>query len=195
MPATVAEPLRPANVLVGSEDEALYEIIDGQRVELPPMSVYATWVASSLSGELTVFSRAHPIGRPFTEMLFRLPLNGSRNRRPDVAFVTYERWPQNRPIPATDNAWDVVPDLAVEVISPHDLADEIMEKLTEYFQAGVRLVWVVYPRQRRVYVYDSPTQVRGLTQGDELDGGAVLPGLRLPLANLFPEAAATSEDG
>src|SRR5207249_957331 len=112
--------------------------------------------------------------------------DGSRNRRPDVAFVTYERWPMNRPIPLTDNAWDVVPDLAVEVSSRHDLAEELVQKLTEYFQAGVRLVWVIYPKQRLVYVYESPTQVRGLTQSDELDGGTVLPGFRLPLANLFP---------
>src|SRR5947209_16806821 len=167
MPATVLEPLHRANTSADSADETLYEIIDGQRVELPPMSAYATSVATSLTVELGFFSRAHPVGRPFTEMLFRLPFNGSRNRRPDVAFVTYERWPKNRPLPATDNAWDVVPDLAVEVISPNDLADELMQKLTEYFQAGVRLVWIVYPRQRLVYVYDSPTHVRGFTPVDE----------------------------
>jgi Uma2 family endonuclease len=192
MPATLIEPLSPANAPEGTADEALYEIIDGQRVELPPMSTYATWVASSLHGELFVFTQTHPIGRPFCEMLFRLPLNGSRNRRPDVALVTYERWPKNRPLPAADSAWEVVPDLAVEVTSPNDFADEIMQKVMEYFHAGVRLVWVVYPKQRLVQVYESPTQVRGLTHADELDGGAVLPGLRLPLANLFPETAPAS---
>ena len=194
MPTTVIEPLSPANASMGTADEALYEIIDGQRVELPPMSVYATWIACSLSGELDFFSRTHPIGRPFMEMLFHLPLNGSRNRRPDVAFVTYERWPKSRPIPATDNAWDVVPDLAVEVTSPHDLADEIIQKVIEYFRAGVRLVWVVYPLQRLVQVFESPTQVHGLTHADELDGGAVLPVCRLPLASLLPETAPTAED-
>src|SRR5207248_11543481 len=146
-------------------------------------------VATNLLGELAFFSRAHPIGWPLSEMLFRLPLHGSRNRRPDVAFVSFERWPKNRPIPPRDNAWEVVPDLAVEVISPHDLADEVIQKLTEYFQAGVRLVWIIYPQQRLVYVYDSPTRVRGLSQADDVDGGSVLPGFRVSLANLFPETA------
>ncbi len=114
MPATVVEPLRAANALTGLAEEALYEIIDGQYVELPPMSVYASLVASSLTGELSVFSHTHPIGRPFAQMLYRLPLNVSRSRRPDVSFVTYERWPKNRGICVTDDAWDVVPDLAVE---------------------------------------------------------------------------------
>jgi Uma2 family endonuclease len=118
-------------------------------------------------------------------MLFRLPLSVSRSRRPDVAFVTFERWPLSRLIPATDNAWDVVPDLAVEVISPSDLAEEILEKVSEYFQAGVRLVWIIYPQQRLAYVHESLTQVRCLSQADELDGGVVLPGFRLPLGNLF----------
>jgi Uma2 family endonuclease len=185
MSAALIEPLSPAVPSLGTADEALYEIIDGQRVDLPPMSVYATAVASSLIGELAIFSHTHLIGRPFAEMLFRLPLNGSRNRRPDVAFVTCERWPKNRPIPATDNAWDMVPDLAVEVVSPNDLADEIMQKVTEYFQAGVRLVWIIFPQQRLVYVHESLTRVRCLSQADELDGGVVLPGFRLPLANLF----------
>jgi Uma2 family endonuclease len=192
MPATVIEALDPAKTSAGAADEVLYEIIDGQRVELPPMSVYASWVASLLVRQLSVFADKHPIGQPFAEMLFRLPLNGSRNRRPDLAFVTYERWPKNRPVPLTENAWDVVPDLAVEVTSPNDLADDIMQKITEYFQAGVRLVWIVYPLQRLVYVYESSSQVHGLTYTDELDGGSVLPGFRLPLVNLFQETTASS---
>jgi Uma2 family endonuclease len=125
-------------------------------------------------------------------MLFRLPVVVSRNRRPDVAFVTYERWPKNRLIPSTDNAWEVTPDLAIEVASPNDLADDIMQKITEYFQAGVRLVWIVYPLQRLVYVHESPSQVHVLTYTDELDGGSVLPGFRLPLVNLFQETTAAS---
>ena len=97
--------------------------------------------------------------------------------------------PRTDPCPSSDNAWDVAPDLAVEVVSPTDLAEELMDKVAEYFQAGVRLVWVVYPRLRLIHVYESLTQVRGLTAADELDGGAVLPGFRTPVAALFPEAA------
>jgi Uma2 family endonuclease len=102
-----------------------------------------------------------------------------------VAFVPYARWPRTRPVPDT-NAWDVLPDLCVEVVSPTDAAEELRDKITEYFQSGVRLVWVVYPRHQVVDVYDGPTRVRILTRADALDGGPVLPGFQLPLAELFP---------
>jgi Uma2 family endonuclease len=169
------------------ENEEFYEIIDGQRVQLPPMSVYASIVSSRLDQKLGNFADANCLAEVVGHALFRLPLKRDRYRRPHVAVVTFDRWPKGRPIPFPDNAWDVVPDLAVEIVSPHDLADAIMQKIVEYFQAGVRLVWVVYPQHRLGYVYESPTQVCVRASTDELDGGSVLPGLRLPLAELFPE--------
>jgi Uma2 family endonuclease len=193
MSTVVAEPVSPLQPPGQNNDEVLYEIIDGKVVELPPMSAYATLVASILSTEIGMFVSSHPIGRVSVEMLFRLPLNGSRNRRADVAFVSYQRWPKERPMSLTDNAWDVVPDLAIEVTSPHDLADALMEKIGEYFQAGVQLVWVIYPPQRLAFVFESLTRVRGLTDADELDGGLVLPGFRLPLAKLFPAVASSGD--
>ena len=80
-----------------------------------------------------------------------------------------------------------MPELAVEVVSPTNTADEIAEKLEEYFQVGVQRVWVVYPRQSKVYVYTSPAEVRVLVLGNELDGGDLLPGFRLPLTSLFEQ--------
>ncbi len=184
--ATTQELIRtPASQVNG--DEALYEIINGQRVELPPMSVYATRLASRLVTKLNEFAGARALGEAVGETLFRLPLPDDRNRRPDVALVSYERWPKDRLVSEDDNAWDVVPDLAVEVISPTDRAEDLLEKVDEYFRAGVRLVWVIYPRRRLVHVYESLTQIHGRTRTDELDGGAVLPGFRLPLATLFQE--------
>ena len=73
MSATFTQPPIVTNNTAVSDDEPLYEIVDGQRVELPPKSVYATLVATNLLGGLAFFSRAHPIGRPLCEMLFRLP--------------------------------------------------------------------------------------------------------------------------
>ncbi len=190
MASMLTEPAAPP---IGTGDpggDALYEIVDGQRVELPPMSAYASRVTFRLGYELARFANEHNLGEAVTEVLFRLPLEQSRNRRPDVAFVSYERWPKGRPQPTNGNAWDVVPDLAAEVISPNDLADEIQEKIEEYFRADVRLVWVVYPVRRVVYVYESLTQVSVRRGMEELEGGQVLPGLRLSLAKVFPEAAA-----
>jgi Uma2 family endonuclease len=177
------------------DDEPLFEIVNGQRVELPPMSAYAARVASRLHGHLVLYANANPIGEPAMEVIFRLPLNGDPSRRPDVAFVSFERWPPNRPMPGRGNAWDVVPDLAVEVVSPTDRAEEVMEKVVEYFQAGVRLVWIVYPRQRFVYVHESLTAVRGLTRTDELDGGTVCPASDCPWPRSSPKRRPAPEGG
>lgn len=168
-------------------DEALYEIVDGQVMEIPSMSAYAGRLASRLSFQMMLAAEAGRLGEVVVETLFRIPLNEdrSRNRRPDVAFVSSDRWPTGKPLPPSDAAWDVVPDLAVEVVSPTDLFEDVIGKVAEYFRAGVRLVWVVLPIPRQVYVYESPTLVRIVTDAEALDGRPVLPGFLLPLANLF----------
>ena len=76
-------------------------------------------------------------------------------------------------------------DLAIEVISPTNLASAVLAKVAEYFQHGVRFVWVVYPIEEQVYVYDSVTSVRILTRADRLAVPSVLPGFELALESLF----------
>jgi Uma2 family endonuclease len=120
-------------------------------------------------------------------VLFRIPLakDASRKRCPDVAFVSAERWPLDREISPYEEAWDVVPDLAVEVVSPTDIAENLLGKVKEYFQAGVRLVWVVYPILRCIHVYEAWNRIKVVTETDELDGGEVLPGFRRALDHVF----------
>jgi Uma2 family endonuclease len=170
------------------QDEPLYEIVNGQRVELPPMSAYATWIASRLHGRLWPYVEDKGLGMSVTEMLFVLDAEHNLRRRPDVAFVATARWPLDRALPETGD-WDVVPDLAVEVISPNDVFKDVLAKVREYFHYEVQVVWVIAPEERQVYVYDAPTHVRILTGQDELTGGEVVPGFRMPLVHLFQHAA------
>ncbi|VTR93976.1 Uncharacterized protein OS=Candidatus Entotheonella sp. TSY1 GN=ETSY1_22630 PE=4 SV=1: Uma2 [Gemmata massiliana] len=183
---STAEVLTPLPKLVRDafEDRDHYEIVDGANVELSPMSVDSQVLASRLLRHVSNFGVAHDLGEAYAEVLFKLPLKKDRNRRPDVAFVSYARWPKYQLMPDT-NAWDVLPDLCVEVVSPNDTGDEIETKVDEYLQAGATLVWVVYPRQERFYVYESASRVRRLTRADTLDGGPVLPGFALALSELF----------
>jgi Uma2 family endonuclease len=122
-------------------------------------------------------------------LLFDFTALVKRKRRPDVAFVSYERWPRQRPVPHAE-AWEVVPNLVVEVISPSDRGADILGKVAEYFHLGVECVWVIFTSQEQVYIYESPTQVRILTRADELYGEPVLPHFRLPLVALFEESEA-----
>jgi Uma2 family endonuclease len=157
------------------------------------MSALAIAVASRLGHRLAAFLETQPLGQVVHEAIFRLSQGRRRRqRRPDVAFISRERWPLDRPIPATD-PWQVVPDLAIEVVSPNDLAEDLEVKRREYLRAGVRAVWIVSPLGREVTIY-TPGQVRLLTEEMELDGGDVLTGFRLPLANLFPPAPPEADD-
>jgi Uma2 family endonuclease len=174
----------------GIDTEALYEWVDGERRELPT-GVYDMAVASTLLEYLGGYAQAQALGRTAVAMLFNLaPVR--TQRRPDVAFVSYARWQKTVPVPRT-NAWSVVPELAVEVISSTDAMAEVLGKVREYFQAGVQLVWLVLPAERLIYVYTSRTHVHILTDADSLDGGTVVPGFQLPVGELFEgEASPTN---
>ncbi|TWT85335.1 hypothetical protein Pla123a_01420 [Posidoniimonas polymericola] len=104
-------------------------------------------------------------------------------RIPDVCFVSWERlkgsgFPQQA-------APSLAPDLAVEVLSPGNTDQEMHRKLEEYFEAGVRLVWYVDPRDKSVTSYTAVEKSTRLTEADQLTGGDVLPGLTIDLAKLF----------
>ncbi|MFO0851772.1 MAG: Uma2 family endonuclease [Gemmataceae bacterium] len=168
----------------------LFEVVNGQIVEAPPMSFYAGEVADLLNAVLLTFLATTDIGRSRVERLFHIPLpeDQGRNRRPDLAFVSYERWAKDRPLALTGAALDVVPDLAVEVVSPTDLAEEVMGKVREYLRGGVRAVWVIFPQTQELYAYTGlAPQV--YTAADEVPGDPVLPGFRVKLADLFPPTA------
>src|SRR5262245_20492434 len=130
--------LRPS----AEADSARYEIVHDQRVEKPPMSVYAGRIAFLIAKKLDDFGEAHRLGRAGTETLFRLDPETNLQRRPDADFVSYERWSAERPLPHSD-PWEVVPEVAVEVISKTNPAEDVIIKVEEYFRAGVQLVWVV----------------------------------------------------
>jgi Uma2 family endonuclease len=170
-----------------------YEFVDGRWIETPTMSSFASIVANRLNGSLLIhIGQQTPCpGQMVVEALFRIPLtkDASRKRVPDVAFVSSERWPIDRPMSLYEDAWDVVPDLAVEVVSPSDIAQNLLGKVKEYFQAGVRLVWVAYPVPRCIHVYEAWNRIRVVTESDILDGGEVLPGFRQALDRLFGPVA------
>src|SRR5712692_3057249 len=176
--------LDPVEVTARPTEEALYEVVNGRRVELPPMSIYASWITARLDHRLGPFAETHALGTVVAEALFILDAERDLRRRPDLAFVSSQRWPLDRELPESGD-WAVVPDLAVEVVSPNDLLQDVLAKMREYFQVGVSQVWIVLPTERQVYVYKSPTDVRILSSSDPLDGGTLLPGFHLSVGTLF----------
>ncbi len=76
------------------------------------------------------------------------------------------------------------PDLAVEIVSPHDRAGDILSRVTDYLRAGARAVWVVYPETQQVMVHTAESVVT-LSAEDTLEGGGVLPGFAVEVKALF----------
>jgi Uma2 family endonuclease len=81
--------------------------------------------------------------------------------------------------------WPGAPDLAVEVVSPNDRFDDVVEKVQEYLAAGARLVWVALPRSKSVMVYHSNGEIKILCESDELQGEDVLPGFVCQIKQIF----------
>ncbi|HEV3235355.1 MAG TPA: Uma2 family endonuclease [Gemmataceae bacterium] len=174
------------SLLNGTNGDSLYEIVNGKKVELPSMGVYASWIAKRLAFFLDAIVDAGRLGAVVIETLFILDNVRNIRRRPDVAFVSASKWSVGQPLPEIGD-WNVVPDLAVEVISPNDVFQEVLKKMEEYFSLGVAQVWVVVPSQRQIYRYESPTDLRIFTADEELEGGTMLPGLRLPIRSIFEQ--------
>lgn len=107
---------------------------------------------------------------------------GERQRMPDVSFVSAARIPpEGDPV----GIWTIAPDLAVEVVSPNDLHEEVVEKIHEYFAAGVRQVWLLSPQFKTVTIYTTPTRSTTLTEDEEVTCEELLPGFRCSVRTLF----------
>ena len=165
--------------------DGLWELIDGRIVEVTPAggeaSARAMWIGTLLSNHVLPWRLGRVYGADGGFVLY----HGQPNemlRVPDVAFVRADRVP-----PPEQHArfLRLAPDLTVEVVSPHDATREVAAKAAMWLDAGVRLVWVVDPSARTVAVHASGRPLRILAPEDELDGGDVLPGFRLAVAELF----------
>jgi Uma2 family endonuclease len=170
-------------VRINDQENRLYELVDGVLVE-KVMSYTESFLAGYILTLLNVFVLPRKLGIVAgADGMMRLA--PQLVRIPDVSFIRRDRLPDGR-LPRQPIA-PLAPNLAVEVLSPSNTTREMDRKLEEYFAAGVQLVWYVDPAARTVTVYTAPTQRVVLRENDTLDGGTVLPGFTLPLAQLFAE--------
>jgi len=164
------------------EDDAVVELVGGMLVREPIPGPEHGALTVDLAAALRAHARRRGLGRVYAETGYILSTSPPTVRGPDVSFVAASR-PVVRGTPG--GYIQGAPDLAVEIVSPSNRAGPMQAKVAEYVSAGALLVWVVYPRSRTVAVHVSRTEVHMLGMGDALDGCDVLPGFRLPLADLF----------
>ncbi len=175
--------LTPDDLLALPEGDR-FELVDGHLVELH-VSALSSLVALELGSQLRNHSRMGDLGWIFgPDLGYRFfPDRPSKVRKPDVSFIRRDRLAVEA---LAEGYVTIAPDLIVEVVSPNDEAEELEGKIVEYLDAGVGLVWVVYPTTRTAYAIRRDGSASRLGPGDELDGGDVLPGFHCRLGDLFP---------
>jgi len=163
------------------KDGHKYELVDGEIRKMSPAGWRHGEVCVALAARLFAFARERKLGRVADSSTgVRLP--GGNVRSPDVSFIAAERFPSDQPVVGFS---PVVPDLVVEVLSPDDHPRAVLDKVGEYLESGVRLVWVVDPESRTATRYRSTTDVLPLTAADDLSGEDVLPGFRCRVADIL----------
>lgn len=163
--------------------DRLCELIDGTLVE-KPMGWKESELAVIIARLLGNFVSAHRLGKVFgPDGMMRL--QPQQIRIPDVAFISNKRFAGRLLEPSA--FWNFGCDLAVEVISPSNTPREMERKLTDYFTAGVCIVWFVYLSTREVVVYTAPNSSVAVKGDQLLDTGELLPGFSVPVADLFAE--------
>jgi Uma2 family endonuclease len=163
--------------------DRICELVDGILVA-KVMGAFESLLAVEIARLVGNFAKPRKLGVVLGEAGM-LKLGPGLIRIPDIAFLSKERFPGGRFPRAA--AWPLAPDLAVEIISEGNTKKEMDEKLRNYFAAGTRLVWYVYPKLRQVEVFTSPDAKRVVNHDQILDGGEVLPGLEIELRELFAE--------
>jgi Uma2 family endonuclease len=165
-----------------------FELVEGALREMSPVGGTHGIVALNIGALLLAHVRQERLGAVTVETGYYH--SGDRHSvfAPDVAFVSSAR----APVPFPDKYVPVMPDLAVEVISPGDSAPDTLQKLQRYFAAGTRMVWTVYPNERTIYVWQPAAEgglrAQPLGPDDTLDGGSVLPGFAVQVSEIFPSA-------
>lgn len=165
-----------------------FELVNGELVEMSPVGIQHAEISGNAYIALKHFVSISQLGSVHGASLIYVlhidPETGKRTTRiPDTSFVRKGRLPKgydrSRPFPGA-------PDLAIEVVSPDEGADELLAKIRDYFAYGTEQVWVLYSDQRELHQHiRGEKEIRIYLEDDTLDGGSLLPGLKLAIRDLF----------
>jgi len=164
---------------------ARHELVRGELRTMPLAFLEEGRLTSEVNGSLWRHVEDHRLGEVFVGAGFQLTTDPDTVRAPDVAFIRSERL---RETGIPEGYFPGAPDLAVEVISPDDLDEEVDEKVAEWLEHGTQLVFVVNPRRRTVAVHRPGKPMHTLGMDDTLSGEDVVPGWSLAVRDLFDQS-------
>ena len=181
--ATTSTKIMTAEELLAMPDDGFrYELVRGELRKMAPAGRVHGKRGNRVNYSLSKHVYENDLGEVYlAESGFHLEIDPDHVLAPDIAFVTKER---EEAFPDTAGYFPGPPDLAVEVVSPSDRLTGVADKVAEWLAAGTRMVVVVNPRNHTVQAH-TPNGKTELTEEDTLDGGEVVPGWRLPVADIF----------
>jgi Uma2 family endonuclease len=182
MSTTTTKPLTAEEFSLLPETEMQRSLVRGEVVETMPPNASHGIIAGRFFKALIIWADETNAGAAGFEPGFILDRDPDVVRGPDVYFVRADRIPAGG-IPNT--YWDLAPDLAVEVISPSETANEIREKVQDYLAAGTALVLVIYPKTRELDAHTPDGLARTYRSDEDFTSPAVLPGFSCRVSELF----------
>ncbi len=169
------------------DPEKSYEIVNGEPEEKEMPGVRHSGVCTRLSRKLGAFVEVNALGEVYQEASFQI---GENERIPDLAFISADRIPLDG---EPETKWPMVPDLAVEIVSPNDFYEKVHAKAMEYLAAGVKQVWIVSPENRTITIYRSATNIMAFPEDSELTSEDLFPGFRCRLSEIFKNPVQTAK--
>ena len=158
------------------------ELVRGEVIETMPPGGRHGEIAASLATLLRLWTQQTAGGYVGVEAGYILAHNPDTVRGPDVSYVRAERIPEGG---VPEAFWELAPDLAVEVVSPNETAEDVREKVLDFLRAGTPLVWTIYPRTNEVIVHTPDGLARTYGPGDTIEFPDLLPQFTCQVAELF----------
>lgn len=185
LPSAVSETEEPISVeRYLMLQDGRWELVHG-KVQEAGMGARSARITSEILALLVTHVRTHRLGIVFnSDAQYRcFPDDPRHIRLPDLSFVASGRFPEDR---EPDGLIEIAPNLAVEIVSPNDGAEEIEARRCDFLSVGTEQFWIVYPKAKTVHVYRSDGSCRVFREKDTLDVGPLFPEFRPLVADFFP---------
>ncbi len=181
---TTAKTLLTADDLLAMPDDGKnYELVKGELVEMPPPGFMHGFIVAQFISSFDYFVRPRNLGIITGGPGIYIEQDPDTVRAPDCAFVSHERIVA--PLPNRGYIFGLIPDLAVEVVSPDYSVAEARVRAQMWLDAGVRLALAVHIATREIISYGDDGAVQHFGMGDTLTCEPVLPGFVCAVDDIF----------
>jgi len=179
MATSLAAPLTLEKFSKLPRGQEKHEVNAGELITMPPPKSFHSLVALAVLEALQGYLKQNPFGRAMPEAGYILSRSPLTIRQPDVSVLSKAR------IHSSDDYFEGAPELAVEVVSPSDIAEDLQIEVDQYLQAGAKRIWIVYPKTKRIHIFHESGSMTALDESQTLDGGDLLPGFSVKAADLL----------